>query len=305
MRTIASIAVLTVVVISTANAQKGGQKSPPPKNGTHTEEKGWPLDVDGSIRVHNYNGSISITGWDKDSVSLVGTIAGQVNLFGGGSRRSAKMGLESGDVNTAPVADFVIFVPSRARLSVRGAATTIEIKNFAGTVDASTLSGRLKIAGPVTEITAETMDGDIDVEASPTYFRGKTATGRINWTGSSDDVALSTVSGTIVLASSTLYRGRAESISGDIKFTGAVKPGGHVMFESHGGDVTLSLSKETVGELIVDAPISRIMGDLLQAVPGQPRQLQMKIPRGTPRGNTAPADILARSFKGRVTVTQP
>jgi len=301
MRQITSIAVLTLWAAS-AGAQQPTQRA----------TDGWPLDMDGTIRIHNFNGTVTVTGWDRDSVAITAvidgkTLAGRKPLFGGGSRSGVKMGVNTvDDAKTAPAADFTVFVPSRARLSIRGAATTIDIRNFAGTVDASTLSGKIHIAGSVTEITAETMDGDLEVEASPTYLRGKTATGRISWTGSSDDVSLSTVSGTIVATGGTLFRGRFESISGDLKFAGGVKPDGRVGFDTHGGDVTLAFSRETRAEVTVDAPRWNVLG--AEPTPSRPakRAQIFGVPTaGIYNGKARPADVDARSFKGRITVTQP
>jgi hypothetical protein len=172
----------------------------------------YQLDMDGAVRIHNYNGTLNIRGWDKDSIRVTGTIMSKdkkAAWFGGGRGQGAKMGVEGSD-DKAPLAEITLMVPARARLSVRGAATTIDIRDFAGTVDATTLSGRLHIAGSPTEIMAETMDGDLEIEASPSFLRGRTATGKITWTGSSDDVTMVSVGGAISLAG-TIYRASRRS----------------------------------------------------------------------------------------------
>jgi hypothetical protein len=293
MRHVALITGLVASAIA-AGAQKPSQKI----------ERGWPLDMDGAVRIHNYNGSVVVTGWDKDSVAVTAVIGGKMGLFGGGGRRGVKFGLESASDQTAPVADFTVFVPSRARLSVRGAATMIEIRNFAGTVDASALSGRVRISGSVTEITAETMDGDLEVESSPAYFRGKTATGRITWTGSSDDASLNTVSGAITVTSSTLHRARFESISGDVKFTGTIKPDGRVTLDSHGGDVSATLARDARAEVTIDAPKGNVLGTEFVRPAGKALQYA-SVPHSGSSGTTRAADLVLRSFKGRVSVAQP
>jgi DUF4097 and DUF4098 domain-containing protein YvlB len=193
----------------------------------------------------------------------------------------------------------------RARLSVRGAATSIDIRDVAGTIDATTLSGRLQIAGAASEIMAETMDGDLDVAASPTFFRGRTAMGRVTWTGSSDDVTIVTVGGSISLPGATLYRARMESISGSITFAGTVKPDGRATFDSHGGDVTLNFSKPTVAELAYDAPRGSLFGAEFTRDLKNPGQKFTGIPRGGLGGKIRHANVTASTFKGRLTVTWP
>ena len=306
MRIIISVAVLATIGITTTGAQA---QKPLPGKPSHTEEHGWPLDMDGAVRIHNYNGTVTITGWDRDSVSVTAVIAGPApagrpSVYGGGGRRGVKMGIDGPDGGTAPAADFVVFVPSRARLSMRGAATAIDIRNFAGVVDASTLSGHLTIGGAVTEITAETMDGDLVIEASPAYLNGKTATGRITWTGASDDVTLGTVSGPIVITSGTLHRARVGSISGDIKFSGTLKLAGRVTFDTHSGDITATLTKETRADLVADAPRGTVLGVEFTRALGKTAYAS-GIPRGVLASTPRPTDVILRSFKGRVVVTQP
>ena len=269
-------------------------------------EKRYQLDMDGAVRIHNSNGTVTIRGWDKDSIRVTGTIAAKdlSSWFGGGGGGGAKMGIE-GSTGKAPLADLTIMLPARARLSVRGAATTIDIRDFAGTVDATTLSGRLHIAGAPTEVMAETMDGDLEIEASPSFLRGRTATGRITWIGASDDVTMVTVGGAIALSGTTLYRARIETISGDIKFSGTVKPEGRVTFDTHAGDITVGFSKSTVAELAYDAPRGAVFGaEFTRDAKGSGLKYT-GVPKGGLDGKVREATVSATTFKGRLTVTQP
>jgi hypothetical protein len=113
------------------------------------------------------------------------------------------------------------------------------------------------------------------------------------------------VSGAIVMPATTVHRARFESISGDLKFSGTVKPGGRASFDSHGGDVTLAFSKDTRAELTVDAPRWNILGT--EPTPRRPanRAQIFGVPSaGIYAGPGHPSDVEARSFKGKVTVTQ-
>lgn len=262
------------------------------------------LDMDGAVRIHNYNGSVTIRGWNKDSIHVTGSIAtkGKKAFFGGGRGAAAKMGVEGVD-EKSPLADLTIMLPVRARLSVRGAATSIDIRDFSGTIDATTLSGRLHIAGSPTEVMAETMDGDLEIEASPGFLRGRTAIGRVTWTGSSDDVTIVTVSGGITVNGANLYRARFETISGDMKFAGSVRPDGRLTFDAHSGDISLAFSKSTVAELTYDAQRGTLYGAEIVRDPKAPGQRYIGVPRGGLDGKVRPANVSATTFKGRLTVT--
>jgi hypothetical protein len=267
-------------------------------------DRRWQLNMDGMVRIHNLNGTVTIRGWDRDTIHVTGTIAskGKEAFFGGGGSNGAKLGVEGSD-DRAPLAELTIYLPARARISVRGAATTIDIRDFAGTVDATTLSGRLRIAGSPTEVMAETMDGDLEIEASPAFLRGRTATGQITWTGSSDDVTLVSVGGAISVTGGSLFRARIESISGDLKFSGSAKPDARVSFDTHGGDIALGLSKDTRAEVAWDAPSATILGITTTRDAKARGQKFASVPRNGLTGRVAA--VTATSFKGRITVTQP
>jgi len=262
----------------------------------------WPLDADGMVRIYNFNGTVRITGWSRDSVVVTGTTEVFRGFFGGGTTKALKFGVEEAIKGPTPRSELTVFLPARARLWVRGASTDVEVRDVAGVVDVGVVSGRVRVSGSPAEVYAETMDGDLEVEASPSYFRGKTATGRLTWTGGGDDVTLATVSGAITVAGGRLLRARIESITGDIRYTGSLKPGANVTFDTHAGDVWLTLAKDTAGELSVDAPFGSVLGKIYKGQGGSPVLIAL------PRSGTVSLDqgvtITARSFKGRVVVVQ-
>ena len=84
-------------------------------------ERGIKLDADGSIRITNLVGSVRVTGWDRDSVSLRGSIPKGDNLYMGGGSRGIKMGIETlNDRNPQPTT-LDVMVPARAKVWVKTA----------------------------------------------------------------------------------------------------------------------------------------------------------------------------------------
>ena len=95
-----------------------------------------------------------------------------------------------------------------------------------------------------------------------------------------------------------------ESISGDIKFNGTLKPAGRVTFDTHGGDITAVFTKETRADLTADAPSGSVLGTEFKRLPGK-GAYSAGVPRGVLGSTIRPSDLILRSFKGKVTVTQP
>ena len=286
---------LRFALFSTIAGQLAGQES---------ISKSFPLNPDGSVRVSNLSdaGTIRVIGWEKDSVVITGTLARGSKLFSGGSPTGIKMfvDLDKAVITKLPGAsDLLVRVPARARIWVNSAMAEVEISSVAGQVDVTAVGSHVRVQGTPGELRAETMNGDLDIVASPAYLRLKTATGHINWTGSSEDVALTTVSGKMVINGGTVSRARFESIDGDIRFSGGVTRTASVTFDTHGGDVTLLLTKDAEVWLEASGPSSDLFGKHSRP-PGDPVRRETNYATlGKPA--EAGARIVVRTFKGRVT----
>ncbi|MFI5311900.1 MAG: DUF4097 family beta strand repeat-containing protein [Gemmatimonadales bacterium] len=265
-----------------------------------------PLNPDGAVRIISLSdaGSIRVIGWDKDSIQVTGTIARTSSFHIGGTREGVKMFWETEkgtSTKLAGISDVVIRVPARARVSVNSAMADVEATAIAGQLDVTAVGSHIRVQGTPSELRAETMNGDIEVTASPAYLRLKTATGHVTWTGSSEDVALTTVSGKMVINGGTVNRARFESIDGDIRFSGGVTKFATVTFDTHGGDVTLLLAKDTDAEVQASGPSSDLFGK--RSTPGA--DIAKRQTNYATAGKPVPsgASIVVRTFKGRVTAS--
>jgi hypothetical protein len=268
--------------------------------------RAFALSPEGSVRITNLtdSGSIRVIGWDKDSVVVAGTIARGSRFFGGGGYQGVKMFVDvdkSGFTKVAGTSDLVVRVPARARIWLNTAMASVEVNGVSGQVDVMAVGSHVRLQGTPSELRAETMNGDVEVTASPSYLRLKTATGHITWNGSSEDVALTTVSGKIVINGGTVNRARFESIDGDIRFSGGVTKSASVTFDTHGGDVTLLLAKDTDAFVESSGPSSDLFGKRSKAA-GERAQRETNYATVGKPAETG-ARIVVRSFKGRVTAT--
>lgn len=263
--------------------------------------RGWALHADGAVKIFNDVGSIRIIGWDRDSVAISGTVASSGTFFGGGSPEGVKMGIETASGRANP-SDIVIHVPARSRVWVRSASASVDVSEFSGSLDASTVSGAVRIQGSMSELRAESMNGTLDVTASPAYLRLKSATGGITWTGSSEDVGIVTVSGRVVVNAGTVRRARFESIDGEIRYGGGVSSFGSIAVDTHSGNVTLALTKGSTADLEVSARGCDFFGVKQGQVPssvvtGAPKTFYKTVGKPASGGQS----IVVRSYKGYVT----
>jgi len=264
--------------------------------------RGRSIAPDAAIRIFNLAGTIRVTAWERDSIDVTAVVpdgAGEF-LFGGGSA-GVKLGISPPPgVDTYPGSLFEVKIPARARLWVKTESAEVLVSGVTGPLDLSSVSGRIVVSGSPTELTAESMDGGIDVRVTSPLVRLKTAGGTIVLRGQVEDATISTVSGAATAVVTGLARARMEAVSGHLTFEAALLPGGNYTLESHSGDIDIRLPAAYDGAVELTALEGRVV-NTLNASPvhssnrGRGEAVSFA-------GGKATSDLVARTFKGTITV---
>lgn len=263
-------------------------------------DRGWRLARDGVVRVHNYWGSTRVVGWDRDSVSVTGTAEAGLEFRGGGAAAGVKMFVEGQETDRGGAAALLIRVPSTARVWVKSAGASVEVAGVRGGVDVTTVGGDIRVTGSPRELSAESMQGAVELDVSSPWVRARTAGGAITLRGASEDVAATTVSGRLVAEMSGLRRARLETVSGDLRFAGTVDRDGSLVAETHSGAVDLALPADIGADFAIQTVAAPIENTLTsrRALASRQRGGE-ELVFSTREGG---AQVTVRSFKGRVRV---
>src|SRR5512134_98855 len=198
-------------------------------------DRGFPLDRDAAIRILNLAGSITVRGWDRDSVAITGNVPpGEGTFYAGGRGGGAKLGVEPKGT-TPPRAELHVMVPRNARVWIKTDEATVDVAGVAGQVDAYSVGGRVQVAGPIRTLSVETMDGVVTVEGEMTWVRLKSAGGAVRFLGSADDLVASSVSGAVAVDARRLGRARIETVTGNVRLAAAPERTGTIAIETHAG----------------------------------------------------------------------
>ena len=288
---------LLLVLLALSPAGASAQSSP--------VSAGRPFARDGSIRVFVLNGSVRVTGWDRDSVAVSGTAGKGQELFVGGTRSSMKLGLwDRTDADNALPSHLDVRVPAGARVWVKtGYAADVEVSGVTGGLDLNTAAGAVRVAGSPRELNVEAMEGNIEIAGSPAWLRAKSATGSITLRGSSEDAVLTTVSGPITVQSppggaSPFGRSRFESVTGNVAFSGVPARGGTLDVDTHSGAVDLALPAALGADFDVTTISGTVTNALTAARPvAEARRRALVFSTGE-----GGARITVRTFKGPVRI---
>ncbi len=276
----------------------------PAAHGQQQVRKGHAAHRSVSVRLYADVGSVSVVGWDRDSVELSGVVAtGSRVGFSSGTPleapRGIKMFVEAPSERTAREGRLTLRVPRDARVWVKTGSAALEATGVTGGLDLNVVGGSITAHGSPREVRAESMDGSVVIDGSPAWLRVKTATGDITMQGG-EDVGASTISGTIRVVGGEIEHAKLEATSGAISFGPRLARGASVELETHSGGIDVYIERDASAE--VDA--ATITGSIENGWTAKP-----PVPGHEGRGMTLTtshglaeleARIEVRSFKGTV-----
>jgi hypothetical protein len=252
------------------------------------------------LKIYNPAGSIRVIAWDRDSVLVRGT-ARPTGFFFGGNATALKFGVnefmfgveEPRGGDTARTAHLVVWVPRHSQVNVKTASASIETHNVSGVF--YTVSGMIQVNDTASTIDVESMTGNVDVNASASWLRARTSTGRLLIRGGVQDVDASTTDGLIDIATSSIFRGRFQSVNGDIRFVGSMGNRALFEFSNHSGAVDFVLGRYTSAAFDLTSVTGVIENGLtrVQPVAAGPHSMRLNVGNGD-------AQVTVRTFKGPI-----
>jgi hypothetical protein len=262
--------------------------------------RGFPLDRDAAFRILNLAGSITVRGWDRDSVAITGNVpAGEGMFYAGGRGSGAKMGVEPRGA-TPPRAELHVMVPRNARVWIKTDEAVVDVAGVAGQVDVYSVGGRVQVAGPVRTLSVETMDGAVTAEGDMTWVRLRSAGGAVRFLGSADDLVASSVSGAVAVDARRLGRARIETVTGSVRLAAAPERSGTISVETHAGPAEILLPPGAAAVFELSTLGGTITNRLTSAKPGPgPGGRGQASSFGT---DASGAVVTVRSFKGDIIV---
>ena len=263
-------------------------------------DRGTRANRDAAIRIYGGAGSVRVVGWNRDSISVRGTLGAGNSLHFGGNSGGAKMFVEVRNERD-PAADALeIMVPLRAKVWVKTANADIDVSGVNGSLDLYVVSGKISVRGNPADVNAEAIDGPITIVGAPGWLRAKSASGDVTLDGSSADVALSTVSGKIDADGTGYEKAKFETVTGSIRFAGSFRPGGLANFDTHSGTIEIGLSPSSPADIDVVSMSGSIANRLTSSKPVKGRYGRgSELNTSNAGGGTR---ITVRSFKGQVSL---
>ena len=263
---------------------------------------GMPASATAAIRIWSLTGSIRLTTWNRDSVSVRGRMdPGAGRFFLGGSRDALKLGVEPpAGAASSGTADLEVRVPAGARLWITSAAAEVDLTLDGGSATVVTVGSRVRVAGRASEVSVETLDGNVELAFEGDAAKVRTASGTVVARGVIQQLDAATVSAPLLIGMEGKVRSvQLQTTSGEIAFKGDLLPDGVLHAETHGGEIELRLPPHLGARWHLVSFGAGVVNQLVpdSAVHAGPGRGEWHFITGDGR-----ASVDVRTFKGSVTL---
>jgi DUF4097 and DUF4098 domain-containing protein YvlB len=251
------------------------------------------------LAVTNFAGEVVVRTWDKDTLRVQarhGTRA-RVNI------RTSTGTVAISNSGADGSVDYEISAPAWMPIKIDGTYNFITVDGAQAEVSAENVRGDIVIKGGTGFVTARTIEGEIIVEGAKGKINLSAVNEGIRITGASGDIVAETTNGSIALAQIQSPSVDVGTVNGDLTYEGTLVDGGKYRFNSHNGDIVMTLSDTANATFIVRS----YNGDFRSTLPvkGPPPADVRRGRRISYTIGTGSAEVEMETFGGDIRLRRP
>lgn len=256
----------------------------------------------GLVDAEQISGDIVITTWDRPEVRVRAWIErGRVISELSSSRVRLRVEGERDSRGNRNLGDsrYEITVPSGTRVRAASVSGDVSVTDTGAEVDASSVSGDMQVRNAVGVTSVSSVSGDLRVKQVRGDLTARSVSGDVEVSDVDGDVRATSVSGELTLSGLRSRNVTAKSTSGDVDFTGAISSDGRYQFNTHSGEVRLSLPANVSADVSVRTFSGEMDSDFPVTLGGRNRTSSRSLEFTLGDGG---ARITAETFSGDVTL---
>ncbi len=219
------------------------------------------------LMLESFTGDIEVSGWDRNTVrirarheprtrihvavrpaTVVVSAVTHLRLPDIGDRRHARVE----EIEIPSRVDYRLTVPRWMSLGLSGLNSSISVEGVEGDVTAEVVNGSVVVRGGRGSLRLESINGVVEA----TGVRGPVEASSVNQGITLRDVEgrvrAESVNGDVELSGIVSDAVEASTVSGGLRYEGALRAGGSYRFESHSGDLTVTLPERPDVTVSVD-----------------------------------------------------
>ena len=259
------------------------------------------LNLRGTVDLSLLSGKITVRGWEMPDVKILATTEiGTLRFDATSNRVTLRVEQDREGGRARGNASYDVSVPRGTRLRMQAGSGTVTASGSQGEVSATTVSGAIDVSGGRRQVTLESVSGPIRASQLSGDLRAQNVSGSIRAENVSGRLEAWTVRGAIRLIGLRSNDIRAETVGGDIVYTGRVATGGTYDFESHSGTIRLTIPRSAGAHFRLETVSGVVQSDFpAETAPAQGGRKGGRVEFTIGDGG---ANVTARTFSGRISV---
>ncbi len=211
---------------------------------------------DGHVEVSNIAGSVTVIGWNRNTVEVTGTLGRNVEelIFerdGDTIEIKVKVPKRGG---RGIESDLSINVPKNSTLDIGTVSADIDVSDVVGEQNLSSVSGDIETDYSGGELSAQSVSGDVEVSGNGAAgdVVATTVSGDVTLYRVSGEVEAESVSGGVVVDEGSFEQAELGTVNGEIVFHGQLERNGRLSIDTVNGSVDVKFVGDVSAHFEID-----------------------------------------------------
>jgi DUF4097 and DUF4098 domain-containing protein YvlB len=250
------------------------------------------------LAVNAYAGEVTVRAWNRNAVRIEAD--GDQNQLEIASSPTGISIRTQGRHGPPEEITIRISAPAWMGLSLAGVNTSAKVEGIRAPISVETVEGEVDVIGGESLISLRSVQGSVRLRGAKGRINVNSVNDDVEVANSSGDIAAQTVNGEILLQGVDASSLDANTVNGDISYSGPIRSNGRYALSTHNGDLTLTVPPGTSAAVTV----STFSGDFESEFP---------VPlQGTRKGKgfnftlgSGSAQVTLESFQGTIRLVRP
>jgi DUF4097 and DUF4098 domain-containing protein YvlB len=258
-----------------------------------------PVERGQRLEVSSYAGEIAVTTWSRNAVRVQAESGGRTTVEIDRSGTSVTVRTQ-GRRGPPSLLDLQITAPAWMALDLSGVNTDITVAGARGPVSAETVQGQVDVEGGVGLVSLQSVQGSVSLSGAKGRLEVNSVNEDVVVRGSSGEVTAETVNGDITLSRVDAASVMMNSVNGELEYDGTIKNSGRYAFSTHNGDITVTVPEGSNAAVSV----ATFSGDFASEFPVTLTETR-KGKRFSFTLGTGSAQMTLESFQGTIELVRP
>ena len=251
------------------------------------------------LDVNSYGGEIIVRAWAQSAVRVEAKTPDEERVEVSSSQTAVRVRTQ-GRHGPSEAITLRISVPSWMALNLAGVNTTVKVEGVRAPITVETVEGEIDVSGGDGLISLRSVQGSVRLRGGRGRITLNSVNEDVEVSRSTGDIVAQTVNGEINLKTVNATSIDANTVNGDISYSGPIRSGGRYALSTHNGDISLTVAEGTNASVAV----STFSGEFESEFPVPFRGTQKGKGFNFTLGNGS-AQVSLESFQGTIELVRP